>query len=57
MIIVSASALKRRQLSLEKIRDPVFSSSLLPKVGMSDDKWAQTHNRIDTFLPSSEIVA
>ena len=19
---------------------------------MSDDKWAQTHNRIDTFLPS-----
>ena len=55
MIIVSA-ALKRRQLSLEKIRDPVFSCSLLPKVGISDDKWAQTHNRIDTFLPLVALV-
>ena len=52
MIIVSA-AVKRQQLSLEKFVIQSFPGrGLLPKVGMSDDKWAQTHNRIDTFLPS-----
>ena len=56
MIIVSA-AVKRQQLSLEKFVIQSFPGrGLLPKVGMSDDKWAQTHNGIDTFLPLVALV-